>query len=492
MTRMAAELRHPEGAWGWGGTSAAIAVAVLPQLVVQAIVPEARSAAGVASAAALVAYLVTAASGIYMYLHHRLTCSSSTAWLAAGTIFAAGFWLTVSGLDLATTGEASTTLLVGADVVVVGTLLLMVRVSERFALRFDPAAVGLLLAFTASAACILVARLAHGIALARPSTSVLGMLLVVLGFLLALEVHRLMTLPSWVRDRFAFAIILLVLGRACVVTARSDEPATYLIAATLLSTMAAVLFLSTSLATLRLAIHDDRIVISALQDQLALTAAQALADRERLHEVKGTIAGIASASRLIHHGTPIPGQSRERLEDMLEQESARLLRLVHGGRPGPLHEVDVDTVLRPLVVARQAQGQRVIWQPSGQRVWARADDLTVVVNVLLENSAQHAPGEGVAVFAQCADDYIQVVVADSGPGVAEEQRPTIFDREARRPCSPGEGLGLHVARRLMVQCGGYLRLDTSWLSGAAFVVGLRPATEYSEGRRDDTERIIAQ
>ena len=56
--------------------------------------------------------------------------------------------------------------------------------------------------------------------------------------------------------------------------------------------------------------------------------------------------------------------------------------------PGPC-EFCVDDVLRQLVVAQQAQGRAVSWEPSGVTVVGRADDLAEAVHVLLDNAAKH-------------------------------------------------------------------------------------------------------
>lgn len=491
MSRWTKELRHPDGAWGWGAAAAALAVVVVPQLVVQAIVPEARSASSAAAAAGLVLHTAAIVSGIFMYLHHRLTRSDSTAWLAAGLIFVGGFGLTVTGLDTVASADRPTTApLVVADVVVVLALLGMVRISERVALTVDPAAVGLVLAFLASTLAIAISRSASEYTLSRPATALLALPLVVAGTVVAVEVERLVTLPAWARNRFAAAIVALFLGRACMVTAA--EQVQVHLASIALTTAAAALLLGTSLATLRLAINDDRTAITALQDQLASTTAHAEADRERLHEVRGTIAGIASASRLIHHEPPLPGASREMLEEMLERESCRLQRLMDGTALSAPRLVAVDDVLRPLLVARRAQGQCVTSQASGLIAWAREDDLTETLNILLDNTARHAPGATVAVFAREAESHVEVVVADSGPGVPPDRRGSLFVRGARGEDSTGEGLGLHVARRLMVRSGGYVRHDPSWKQGAAFVVGIRTASPLFEGRRHDAVRSVAQ
>ncbi|HEU5035378.1 MAG TPA: sensor histidine kinase [Nocardioides sp.] len=491
MIRSTAGLRHPEGAWGWGAGAATLAVVVVPQLVVLMILPETRTAPTAARTAGLVLSVVVVTSGIHMYLHHRLTCSGSTGWLATGLIFVGGTGLTATGLWLTPTdGESGYTPLVAADLLVAVVLLLMIRVAERSGPPFDPAAAGLLLACGASA--VMIALSAPGRTYVAPALAPwLAVLLAGLGGAIALGVHRLVTVPPWARDRLAIAIVVLFLGRALLVGVGAEGTVANL-ATVAGNTLGATLILGTSLATLRLAIQDDRAVITALQDQLAATAAHARADRERLHEVKGTIAGIASASRLIHHDSPLPGPSRELLEEMLERESARLQRLIdEDHRPGPLGVVEVDDVVRPLVVARQAQGQRITWQPSGLRAWARADELTEVINILLENTARHAPDAEVAVFARETDDQAQVVIADSGPGIPPGERTTIFHRGVRGSRSDGDGLGLHVARRLMLRSGGCLQLDESWQQGTAFVVSTRRAGHVSEVRPHD-DHVVAQ
>ena len=74
---------------------------------------------------------------------------------------------------------------------------------------------------------------------------------------------------------------------------------------------------------------------------------------EQLHEVKGTIAGIASATDLIRHEDRLTRQHREHLAEMLAQETARLQRLVHAGPKHSTQAVDLDEILRPLLTSAQ-------------------------------------------------------------------------------------------------------------------------------------------
>lgn len=492
VTNMKEGLRHPEGAWGWGAAAAALAVTAAPQLVVLAIVPEARSTAVAAGTMGLVVNTVALASGIYMYLHHRLTRADSSAWLATCLIVVGGVGLTATGLGLnASPQERASLPVTVVDLGLLLALLGVVEIAERVRLAVDPAAVGLMVGIAACAGTVLVTSAGSGLRLAQPVVPVVITAIMLGAAVVAIEVRRLVTLPRWARNRLAVAIVALFASRA-VVIAGPDLAAAHL-GAVVVGTVSATLFLGTSLATLRLAIHDDHLAITALRDQLAATAEFAREDRERLHEVRGTIAGIASASRLIHHDALPAGPSRELLKEMLDRESARLQRLVHGEVSGPIGVVHLDDLLPPLVAARQAQGQAVTWQASGLAVWAREDDLAEVVNILLDNAAKHVPDATVVVHAEEAGGQARIVVADSGPGVPPDLRPTLFERGVRGADSAGTGLGLYLARRLMTRSGGSLSLEDTGGSGATFVASVRLARHFHEvGHHDDTAHGLAQ
>jgi signal transduction histidine kinase len=187
--------------------------------------------------------------------------------------------------------------------------------------------------------------------------------------------------------------------------------------------------------------------------------------------VKGTIAGIASATDLIRYETRLSRQHRERLEELLATETARLQRLVHTQPPDtPPSPVDLDDVIRPLVLARRIQGHDVSWQAPEPPVIGGDDDVAETVNILLHNAAEHAVGASVRIFTRGGG--AELVVADDGPGIPLDLQDAIFEWGYSRPGSNGQGVGLAVARRLLQEHGRTLRLDTNHKPGAAFVIGL--------------------
>jgi two-component system OmpR family sensor kinase/two-component system sensor histidine kinase BaeS len=90
----------------------------------------------------------------------------------------------------------------------------------------------------------------------------------------------------------------------------------------------------------------------------------------------------------------------------------------------------------------------------------------VLVN-LISNAVRHTPAGGVIVVAAREGNAGFVVsVTDSGPGIAPEDLPKIFDRFYKGATSRGSGLGLTIARSLIHAHGGEVRAENIPRNGA--------------------------
>ena len=100
---------------------------------------------------------------------------------------------------------------------------------------------------------------------------------------------------------------------------------------------------------------------------------------------------------------------------------------------------------------------------------------------LLENGVAHTPAGGeVVVELRHLEDAFEIVVTDSGPGVASAERDRIFERFVRLAPSgaqTGAGLGLPIARWIAERHGGRLTLESTAPEPARFVVRL-PAVPH--------------
>jgi len=102
-----------------------------------------------------------------------------------------------------------------------------------------------------------------------------------------------------------------------------------------------------------------------------------------------------------------------------------------------------------------------------------------VVSNLLSNALRHVPRGGeVRVEVQCQPDGgTQMKVQDNGPGIPPELLPRIFDRFVKGQRSTGSGLGLTIARNLIVAHGGEIFAESPPGEGTTVTVRLKPIAE---------------
>ena len=101
-----------------------------------------------------------------------------------------------------------------------------------------------------------------------------------------------------------------------------------------------------------------------------------------------------------------------------------------------------------------------------------------ILAVLLDNALRHTPSGGcITVAGQPSDGWVEASVIDTGPGIARENLPRIFDRFYRADASrsrgaAGTGLGLSIASDLAHAQGGDLTAEDAMDGGAVFCLKL--------------------
>jgi signal transduction histidine kinase len=97
--------------------------------------------------------------------------------------------------------------------------------------------------------------------------------------------------------------------------------------------------------------------------------------------------------------------------------------------------------------------------------------LQIIVN-LLSNAFRWTPEGGrIEVELSAPNGSVEVLVADTGPGITTEERERIFRPFWSRD-GGGTGLGLAIARELALALGGEIRLDSTPGRGSRFVLVL--------------------
>ncbi|BBF99872.1 MULTISPECIES: sensor histidine kinase [Pseudonocardia] len=102
--------------------------------------------------------------------------------------------------------------------------------------------------------------------------------------------------------------------------------------------------------------------------------------------------------------------------------------------------------------------------------------ITQAVVALADNATRFTgPGDRIALGSEIVRGRVRIWVADTGPGVAPEDRTRVFRRFARgenAPRSDGAGLGLSIVEAIATTHGGRVLLESTPGRGATFTLDL--------------------
>lgn len=149
---------------------------------------------------------------------------------------------------------------------------------------------------------------------------------------------------------------------------------------------------------------------------------------------------------------------------------------------GPIVDLAFEAIrhtaaTKPIEIAREV--------PGGLRVAASRERLSQALASLLSNAARFTPKGGrITVRAERWGGGARLSIADTGPGLAADQRELAFSRHpgARRPAGQLIGLGPFVARGVVEAHGGSIWVDSAPGQGTTVhltIPGGEPAGEVA-------------
>lgn len=212
------------------------------------------------------------------------------------------------------------------------------------------------------------------------------------------------------------------------------------------------------------AAHELRTPVTALRLQLQglkrapddVARAEALADLE---------AGIERSQRLV-------------------EQLMQVARTEPDGEETRREPVDLGAVVRSVVAALSIKAEHKgldlgATAPDGLVVEGDPDQLTVLLNNLVENAIRYTPAGGVIdVEAGQRDGCAMLRVVDTGPGIPESERERVFDRFYRIDSGGdpardtiGSGLGLAIVKAIAQRHHARISLSTP-SSGQGLEVGV--------------------
>lgn len=237
----------------------------------------------------------------------------------------------------------------------------------------------------------------------------------------------------------------------------------------------------------------------ARSEQLAAVGTLASGFSHEISTPLGTVLTlIQGLQRAVRDRERVDGADLAQLRARLELASSEVFRcrditrsLLDLGRNRRTvrDRVDVEGVLRRMVeVIRPTAEQRahavaLTQQPGLPIVLGHVDQLEQVMLNLYMNALEAMPGGGaLEVTSRACDGGLEVIVADTGPGVAPEDAERIFQPFFTRKAG-GTGLGLYLSRQIVEAHGGRLELERPD-RGARFKIFLptqAPGSERAHG-----------
>lgn len=189
---------------------------------------------------------------------------------------------------------------------------------------------------------------------------------------------------------------------------------------------------------------------------------------EIAHELKNPLAAVKGLAALL--ARDVDGRPAERLAvlrgevDRMQETLEQFLDLSRPLVPLTQDAVDLGALAREVAQATdglaRSQGLALIVEAHGVVVWADRRKLRQVLVNLVHNAIEAAPaGTEVRIDAAYEVEGVVLTVADRGPGLPD----TLIDGLAFEPGvttrARGSGLGLTIARALVLQHGGAIALQ---------------------------------
>lgn len=209
------------------------------------------------------------------------------------------------------------------------------------------------------------------------------------------------------------------------------------------------------------------------------------------HEVRNPLGVIKASVQLLEDA----GGDETRIHnasDVIKQEIDRLDKVIKAlldfGRPSTptllpldLHDVIQDIVLFTQRFAKQSDVRiETNFSENLPKVLGDPDQLKQVFLNLVTNAVQamEVTGGTIGIETCRAGDYVQVQVADDGPGISPEDLGKVFDPFFTKRAE-GTGLGLTIVHRIIDDHGGHIEVESS-PDGTRFTVSLPALMDETE------------
>lgn len=208
------------------------------------------------------------------------------------------------------------------------------------------------------------------------------------------------------------------------------------------------------------------------------------------HELRTPLTAVVGfAQTLGNYGDHLTATDRKHMVDRIAAQGERLRRLIDNLLDSTALEtgtlrvlpaaVDAGAVVHRVVDSLGERASVVTVELAAElpRMWADEGRLEQLLGNLLDNAVKYSAPAPVAVRVAPRGDMVELEIADEGPGIDPEFLPRLFEPFTQADTSDsrreqGIGLGLFIARGVVVAMGGDITVDSAPGQGATFRVVL--------------------
>jgi two-component system, NtrC family, sensor histidine kinase HydH len=201
------------------------------------------------------------------------------------------------------------------------------------------------------------------------------------------------------------------------------------------------------------------------------------------HEIKNPLASLKGNAQLLAESLPAEGRSRAQADRVVEG-AIRLQGLVQNlldfARGGSIDRTDIDPAELLFLAAEDAAPAATLELDDAPSSWSLdAIRMRQVLENLLRNAVQASKHGLVKARVFVEADQLIYIVEDDGPGFPPEVLEKMFEPFITTK-SRGVGLGLAVARRIVIMHGGTLQAQNKNGGGAELRIAIPPMRNQGE------------
>ncbi len=219
--------------------------------------------------------------------------------------------------------------------------------------------------------------------------------------------------------------------------------------------------------------HELRTPLTAIVGWSQILLCGRTSEEERLQGLEAIDRNTRALTKLV-----------EDLLDMSSILSGKFRLEMQTLAPLPIVQAAIETI-KPTAEAKRIRVETKL-DPATGRVRGDANRLQQIVWNLLTNAVKFTPEDGtVSVILDEVDGRVRIVVADTGPGIAADFLPFVFDRFRQADASirrrhSGLGIGLAIVKQLAEMHGGEVFVQETGHDGTTFVVTLPLAVKSEQ------------